>query len=140
MCFMQKMQGNIQKAIQEIKKGELDEKFRTLYVEEKTADLQKERYIRALEQFEEIYGDAEVQVYSAPGRTEVGGNHTDHQLGRVLAASLNLDVIAVVSLRSDKVVRYASEGFPVLSIKRALSTSAMPLSTSSELRSKSISV
>ena len=74
------MQGNIQTKINAIRNGELDGTFRTLYVDERTAGLQKERYISALEHFEEIYGDAAVQVYSAPGRTEIGGNHTDHQI------------------------------------------------------------
>ena len=49
--------------------------------------------------------------YSAPGRTEVGGNHTDHQHGCVLAASVNLDVIAVVSPNTDNVIRIKSKGF-----------------------------
>ena len=110
------MQGNIRTKINEIKNGDLDGTFRTLYVEKETADLQKERYIGALEHFEEIYGDAAVQVYSAPGRTEIGGNHTDHQYGKVLAASVNLDAIAVVSERDDDKVLFHSEGYSSLSL------------------------
>ncbi|MFR4475865.1 MAG: galactokinase family protein [Ruminococcus callidus] len=50
--------------------------------------------------------------FSAPGRTELGGNHTDHQRGHVLAASINLDVIAVVARRTDRTICVKSEGFP----------------------------
>ena len=110
------MQGNIQAKINAIRNGELDGTFRTLYVDERTAGLQKERYISALEHFGEIYGDAAVQVYSAPGRTEIGGNHTDHQYGKVLAASVNLDAIAVVSGRDDDKVLFHSEGYSSLSL------------------------
>ena len=110
------MQGIIQTKINAIRNGQLDETFRTLYVDKETAALQKERYIGALEHFEEIFGDAAVQVYSAPGRTEIGGNHTDHQYGKVLAASVNLDAIAVVSARDDDKVLFHSEGYSSLSI------------------------
>ena len=110
------MQGIIQTKINAIRNGQLDETFRTLYVDKETAALQKERYIGALEHFEEIYGDAAVQVYSAPGRTEIGGNHTDHQYGKVLAASVNLDAIAVVSARDDDKVLFHSEGYSSLSL------------------------
>lgn len=110
------MQGIIQTKINAIRNGQLDETFRTLYVDKETAALQKERYIGALEHFEEIFGDAAVQVYSAPGRTEIGGNHTDHQYGKVLAASVNLDAIAVVSARDDDKVLFHSEGYSSLSL------------------------
>ena len=52
------------------------------------------------------------QYFSAPGRTEVGGNHTDHNHGKVLAASVNLDVIAVVEPTDDNIITIKSEGFP----------------------------
>ncbi len=110
------MQGIIQTKINAIRNGELDGTFRTLYVDKETAALQKERYIGALEHFEEIFGDAAVQVYSAPGRTEIGGNHTDHQYGKVLAASVTLDAIAVVSERDDDKVLFHSEGYSSLSL------------------------
>lgn len=51
--------------------------------------------------------------FSAPGRTEIGGNHTDHQHGRVLAAGVNLDVIAVASKNDENVIRIKSEGYPM---------------------------
>ena len=53
--------------------------------------------------FAEVFGkdeNAEVAVFSAPGRTEIGGNHTDHQRGRVLTGSVNLDALAVAALKA----------------------------------------
>lgn len=85
----------------ELKKGFQDGKYeellRDIYIDESVLDYQKERYIKAIESFEELFGEKEVEIYSAPGRSEIGGNHTDHQLGRVLAASINLDAIAIVA-------------------------------------------
>ena len=74
---------------------------------------QTARYLKALDRFCEIYGDKgqEITLFSAPGRTEVGGNHTDHQHGRVLAASVNLDVIAVVAKNDTDIITVESEGF-----------------------------
>ena len=57
--------------------------------------------------------DAEVGIYSAPGRTEIGGNHTDHQHGCVLAASVNLDVLACAAPNSTDTIRIVSEGYPM---------------------------
>ncbi len=73
---------------------------------------QKARYIRIAESFEELYGsDREVSVFSAPGRTEVCGNHTDHNHGMVLAASVNLDAVAVAGKNDENIVRVKSEGY-----------------------------
>ncbi len=71
------------------------------------------RLARAVERFEALYGAGrEIAVFSAPGRTEVGGNHTDHQGGRVLAAGVDLDAVAVAARTDDGRVRVKSEGFP----------------------------
>ncbi len=73
---------------------------------------QKARYIRVAESFEELYGsDRQVAVFSAPGRTEVCGNHTDHNHGIVLAASVNLDAVAVAGKNDENIVRVKSEGY-----------------------------
>ncbi len=95
-----------------VKEGKLNTKLIDLYGEE-SLEAQKERYISILDKALNLYGDAEAQLFSAPGRTEVGGNHTDHQLGKVLAASLNLDVVGAVIPTDDGIVRYASKGFSV---------------------------
>ena len=77
----------------------------------KNLENQTKRYINALNAFNAHYGDGEVQIYSAPGRTEVGGNHTDHQNGKVLAASVNLDAVAVVLPKPGTEIRLFSEGY-----------------------------
>jgi galactokinase len=61
-------------------------------------------------QFPEAGGD--VRLFTAAGRTELGGNHTDHNLGKVLAASIQMDQAAVVCPRNDNIVFYRSEGYP----------------------------
>lgn len=77
-------------------------------------EVQKARYIKIAESFEALFGaDREVEIFSAPGRTEVCGNHTDHNHGVVLAASVNLDAVAVVSANSDNIVRVKSEGYKI---------------------------
>lgn len=95
-----------------ISAGGLDQQLVRLYGEEALA-FQKERYLSILDKTEKLFGDQEARLFSAPGRTEVGGNHTDHQLGAVLAASLNLDMVAAVIPAGDNIVRYASKGFSV---------------------------
>ncbi|MBQ1279477.1 MAG: galactokinase, partial [Clostridia bacterium] len=73
-----------------------------------------ERYIEALDEFSALYGDRDnIRIFSAPGRTEVGGNHTDHQHGCVLAGSVDLDVIAIVSATDNGIVRIKSAGYPM---------------------------
>ncbi|MEF9920267.1 MAG: galactokinase family protein [Erysipelotrichaceae bacterium] len=94
--------------------GSLDEKFNYVYVDQSLLSLQKNRYIELIDNFASLYGEArEIEVFSAPGRSEVGGNHTDHQHGRVLAASLNLDTIAVVSANDSNIINITSKGFNI---------------------------
>ena len=95
-----------------INEGKIDDKLVELYGE-KALDAQKERYIAILDNALHAFSDEEARIYSAPGRTEIGGNHTDHQLGKVLAASLNLDVVACVIPTDDNIVTYASKGYNV---------------------------
>ena len=83
--------------IQQIKDNQYDDLFNDVYIDLHLLDKQKERYIKAVEKFISLYGDKEVTIISVPGRSEVCGNHTDHQHGQVLAAAINLDIIAVVS-------------------------------------------
>ena len=95
-----------------ITSGGLDRAFDYLYSE--TAPLQRDRYVAGGGVFEKLWGGGgEGGLFSAPGRTEVGGNHTDHQQGRVLAAGVNLDVIAVAGRNDDNVIRIQSAGFPM---------------------------
>ena len=78
---------------------------------------QRGRYAAALEQFELYFGPGrQVQVYSAPGRAELGGNHTDHQGGCGLAAAVTLDLVAVAARSTDGYVRVKSRGFNKLDV------------------------
>ena len=92
-------------------KNNLDDKI-ILCTSKAKLEGQKKRYLRLLEKAYSKYGDQDYHIFSAPGRTEIGGNHTDHQLGCVLAASINMDMIAVV-VADENVVEFNSEGFNI---------------------------
>ncbi len=63
--------------------------------------------------FAAAFGGAPQRYFSAPGRTEIGGNHTDHQRGRVLAAAVNLDTVAAVRENGTEEIRILSKGYPL---------------------------
>ena len=90
--------------------GQWDEQLRRLYGrEDAVLARQKLRYAAALEQFEQYYGPGQqVRIYSAPGRAELGGNHTDHQHGYGLAAAVTLDTRAAVAKNADRRIRWPS--------------------------------
>lgn len=75
----------------------------------------KEFYLERIEQvkagFYHTYGKEDPRIFSAPGRTEIGGNHTDHQHGCVLAAAVDLDILAAALPNGTKTIRVLSEGF-----------------------------
>lgn len=98
-----------------LKNGEYDEKLAYLYSCEKSAVKQyAERYIDVIDSFEQTFGSAsDITLFSAPGRTEIGGNHTDHQHGCVLAGSINLDVIAAARPNGTNTVRIQSRNYPL---------------------------
>ena len=99
---------DLQKAIN---LGKYDKDFSVLY---SSINKARERYINALSSFTKYFSNKdEIFMFSAPGRTEVGGNHTDHELGCVLTGSVDLDVIAIVSKNNDNIVRIKSEGYPL---------------------------
>jgi len=83
-----------------------------LSVSPESIPAQRERYAKAADAFLEKYGDGDVSLYSVGGRSEISGNHTDHNHGRVIAASVNLDILAVAKPTADGVIRIQSEGFP----------------------------
>jgi len=73
---------------------------------------QAARYEAVLNGLDATFGPhAEAGLYSAPGRTEIGGNHTDHQHGRVLAGSVNIDMIAAAAPNTLNQLRVLSEGY-----------------------------
>ena len=75
-------------------------------------EAQRKRYLDAVNEFYNIYGDCEASIFSVPGRSELSGNHTDHNHGKVMAGSINLDIIAVATKTDDSVIRIKSQGFP----------------------------
>lgn len=94
--------------ISALESGALDAQLTALYGA-KDLTVQKARYAAALRAFAKRFGEArEVSLISAPGRTELSGNHTDHNRGRVLAAAVDLDIIAVAAPNAEPVVRLAS--------------------------------
>lgn len=109
---------NISKCGEEFRNERVKQLFAEIYGDDATALARQEsRYIDALSSFHKIFPDREeVEIYSASGRTEIGGNHTDHQRGVVLAGAVNLDIIAVASFHNDGVIRVKSEGFDLAEI------------------------
>lgn len=100
-----------QEYIAAIQAGVMDGKLKAVYVTDYAVEAQKPRYVRLLNEFIKLFGeDRDVIITSAPGRTEVCGNHTDHNNGKVLAASVNLDAVAVAAKNDEGVVRVKSDG------------------------------
>lgn len=95
-----------------IASGALDARLTALYGKENLAAA-KSRYAKAVTAFAKLYGaDREIHLFSVAGRSELSGNHTDHNFGCVVAASIDLDIIAVAAASDSTVVRVKSEGFP----------------------------
>ncbi len=91
----------------------LEEKFKELYgAAKETLEYQTKRYKNAVDTFNDIFKNRPYSIFSTPGRTELSGNHTDHNHGKVLAGSINLDSLAVVSKNNEKIVNLYSEGYP----------------------------
>ena len=97
-----------------LEQGSLDQRIKEIYVDEQRVPYNRERYIRAIDRFTELFpSEKEIEIYSAPGRSEVCGNHTDYQNGMVLATSINLDAIAIVAKAEEPVIRLVSGDFPM---------------------------
>ena len=102
-----------------ISRGSLDARLSKIY-EACELNTVRDRFARAVSEFQRIYGaEREVSLFSVPGRTELSGNHTDHNRGCVIAASVDLDIIAVVSKRDDLIINVNSEGFSECSVNVA---------------------
>lgn len=100
--------------ITKLEKGELDSSLKRVYVTDSAVEEQKPRYIKTAKKFISLFGDdRDVIALSAPGRTEICGNHTDHNNGKVLAASINLDAIAIAAKSEELVINEKSEGHSI---------------------------
>ena len=104
--------------INQLNNSGLKEELSVLYgADSSVLYTQRHRYIKAIERFTEIFPEREdVHLFSAPGRSEIGGNHTDHQRGCALGAAVNLDVVAVVAFHDEGVIRLYSEGYGMTEI------------------------
>ena len=91
--------------------GRFDNIFANIY-KPQDIESQKSRYMSAVEKFTALYPNRnDIHVYSASGRTEIGGNHTDHQHGCVIAGAVDLDVIGVAAFHDENIIRIKSEGY-----------------------------
>lgn len=98
--------------------NEFLERLSVVYGDE--AKLQQDRFYNLAETFEKDFaGCDDIRFFSAPGRTEVGGNHTDHNNGKVLAAAVNLDAVAAVSKRDDGIICVNSSGYTPITVDSA---------------------
>ncbi len=102
----------------EINSKEFLERLTEIYGDD--AENQVARFLKIAEAYEKDFNpDCDLRFFSAPGRTEVGGNHTDHNNGKVIAAAVNLDAIAAVEPTDDGIIRVNSLGYEPLAINTA---------------------
>jgi galactokinase len=103
---------HIQRVLETLSTEKADPLLCTLYGDKVRIRQQVERYAHAIESFRILYPEqTDIELFSSPGRTEVGGNHTDHNAGHVLAAAVDLDILAVVAKNNANVVHLKSEGY-----------------------------
>lgn len=97
-----------------IQNGGFDNSFNMLYG---SAESAQNRYLKACDSFKELYKEEDgIRLFSAPGRTEIGGNHTDHQHGCVIAAAVDMTTTAEVRLNGTNIIRIDSEGYKPVEI------------------------
>lgn len=105
---------SVKQVLSEIENGGWDSTLETLYKSD--IEIQRSRYASLLHKYSEIFGDGDVRFFSSPGRTEIGGNHTDHNFGRVLAAGVDLDTLSTAAATDDGVITIHSEGYPEIKL------------------------
>ena len=92
-----------------IANGAIEEKYSSLY---QNPEAQKARFLKAIDEFSALYGeDRDISIFSVPGRSEISGNHTDHNGGCVLAGAIDRDIIAIAAKNDDGIIRFKSEGY-----------------------------
>lgn len=106
---------NIEKCKKSIEQGKMDDVFKKLTVTDQR-NFARNRWLKLMDDFSDNFSETEIYGFSAPGRTEIGGNHTDHQQGRVLAAAVNLDTIAIVSKNDTSEIHIVSKGYEVKTV------------------------
>ena len=96
--------------IEKLKNGSFDNSIISLYEGKDLAE-RRERILSVATEFLSFYGDLDVHIFSSPGRTELSGNHTDHNNGLVLASAVDIDIIAIAAKTNDNTVRLKSNGY-----------------------------
>ena len=96
--------------IEKLKNGSFDNSIVSLY-EGKDKTERRDRILSVATEFLSFYGDLDVVIFSSPGRTEISGNHTDHNNGLVLASAVDIDIVAIAAKTNDKTVRIKSIGY-----------------------------
>lgn len=105
------------KLLEMLADGSFDDRLKEVYMTDSAVKAEKEREAEIIKSFVEIYGDCDgIGLFSAPGRTEVGGNHTDHNHGKVLAAGVNLDSVAAAAKRDDTIACEKTRGYGMIEI------------------------
>ncbi|NMA22499.1 MAG: galactokinase family protein, partial [Spirochaetales bacterium] len=102
--------------VEDIKQGVLHDLYPRLYGPSYNQEVMDERYNALAEEHTHLFGVKDFSLFSTAGRSELGGNHTDHNQGCVIAATINLDTIAAVSRRDDNIVTLISEGYPPVEV------------------------
>ena len=111
-----------EKMIRSLRNGEHDNELKKMYAldgNQESLDRAKKRAVHVVEEFQKQFApdpDVDVALFSGPGRTEIGGNHTDHQHGRVLCGSVDLDMLACAAPNGLDMIRICSEGYPVVNV------------------------
>lgn len=104
---------NKQETLNLLQSSQTRQLFAKMYdKQEAVVTAQIERYTKLIYGFTDQFQDTDMELFSSPGRSEIGGNHTDHNYGKVLTASINLDSIAAASRSNDGNISIYSEGYP----------------------------
>lgn len=115
--------GKIKEMIEHLQKDTYDGRIGEVYAPSQVElESIKERISSLITGYAENFENEEVEIFSAPGRTEIGGNHTDHQQGCVIAGSISLDIMACVSKNNTNKIRIQSEGFSLSEIDITIDT------------------
>ena len=112
--------GSCKQLLFDLQTGARDKALTALYApdgDSAALEAARSRAVHVVESFAAQFGDApSVALFSGPGRTEIGGNHTDHQHGRVLCGSVDLDTLACAASNGKNVIRVISEGYPAVEV------------------------
>ncbi len=104
---------------QKLEKNICSEQIKQLYItDEQGSKKYIDRFLHLIETYGTVFHDdiEGIRLFSAPGRTEIGGNHTDHQKGHVLAAGVNLDIIAAVKANDSDIIQVQSDGYKMITV------------------------